>query len=232
MEKIMRLFTVLVFAAFATTAYAAESDVYTCQKSKEGFSDIYEKVTTLNCGNFQSGNSRKVVPNGAGQMVVVNEPLYYIAKCEADNICQTNVAKAQAVYVGAGAEGFYHVPTGYYLGPATDGSTVAYRSGIGPGFEGEQYNPAAISKTSNVTYKLYCGPQSDTCSYSTPDGKKLTLTREELPKYIPLYKGTIGDAANYDNSNSDGGLCELESCTDAQNNVIGLNPRFIDYRNQ
>ena len=99
-----------------------------------------------------------------------------------------------------------------------------------PGFQSEQHNPAGSSKPATKTYKLYCGPQSDTCSYTTEEGKDLTLTRDQLPKYVPMYSGKTGNPANNDISNSDGGDCQFESCTDAQNKVIGLNPDYYSDR--
>jgi len=71
-----------------------------------------------------------------GQQRVATVPKYIGAMCK-DNICGVIGAYFKGEFVGHAPYGYYIIPRGWYLSPASNGNTVVYQSGTGPLYNGD-----------------------------------------------------------------------------------------------
>lgn len=77
---------------------------------------------------------------------------YLGAMCK-DNICSVRGAQFNGEFVGHGPAGFYIIPRGWYLSPASDGSTVAYLMGTGPLYNGDAAEVSSNGITGEACYE-------------------------------------------------------------------------------
>lgn len=98
------------------------------------FGEQVERVNRWYCGVTVKDINRtiRIVENDTVQNVKATQ----MVSCQDDICAKLNNNQ----YLGSAPNGLYLIPYNYYLGPAENGTTVAYPAGQGPGFEGEMHS--------------------------------------------------------------------------------------------
>ncbi len=108
----------------------------------------------------------------------------------------------------------------YYIYPGADGADYGYKNGTGPLFGGAMAKTTVVAPataslkatpSSEGTYDVWCDPVGDACNI-TIDGGSDAIARDRLPEYMPMAKDTSN--------------CNLEFCSNSDEDVIGLNPDY------
>jgi hypothetical protein len=135
----LKLLAAIAAVLFSTTALA-DTAYFPCKVfSRDG------EINNYNCtpGTPGTGYNRltgqmeqTTYQDENGQQRVTTVPKYIGAICK-DNICGVIGAYFKGEFVGNAPAGYYIIPRGWYLGPASNGSTVTYQMGTGPLYKGD-----------------------------------------------------------------------------------------------
>ncbi len=188
-----------------------------------------------------------VYTNVYGERKVESLPKYIGAMCK-DNVCGVIGAYFQGEFVGNAPVGYYIVPRGWYLGAATDGNTLAYKSGTGPLYNQPAATaPAQSTQTPNRRltleelkaaigkdrkYEVEFGQvanesrtQLDYAGLITYQGQQYVIPSDRIVEIIPTYIHK-GEVSKYGTLLIPGGYCNNIVCKDSNNETLGVLPSF------
>lgn len=155
-----------------------------------------------------------------GQVTMKEEETYERLTCvKSQDKCTDSSGNYRGKTV-VGKDFFYIVYKDFYVYPGADGVDWAYKNGTGPLFGGALAKTTVVAPTtasvkatpsSDGTYDVWCDPVGDACNI-TIDGGSDAIARDRLPEYMPMAKDTSN--------------CNLEFCSNSNEDVIGLNPGY------
>lgn len=182
-----------------------------------------------------------------GQQRVATVPKYLGATCK-DNTCGVVGAHFQGEFVGNAPRGFYLIPRGWYLGPANDGSPMAYQAGTGPRHgqpagiapqrKPQEVKPrlspnelkAAIRTDRKYNFSLVYSAEQSTSKKMVfvgvlaYQGQTYMFPSDQVLDYVPIYRHEGERLSNGDPLFKNGSNCDAVSglCKDSSGNVLGL----------